>query len=176
MRQLSICFAFLDMFLWTLLQPRTVRKLHGLGSAPFDRLYSGYRCFFLFLRVLRCFSSPRSPRLIAGDRPSACRVAPFGHSRIKACLQLPVNFRSFPRPSSPPDSLGILRSLFSSFSRENQSAFLIVTHRQCDSIRLVAYVEIAVPNSQLEKTLEFLKLQTDFLYLSLPLILSQCCQ
>ena len=53
---------------------------------------------------------------------------------------------------------------------------MIVTHHQCDSIRLVAYVEIAVPNSQLEKTLEFLKLQTDFLYLSLPLILSQCCQ
>ena len=121
MRRLSMRFAFLDMFPWTLLQPRPVRKPDGLGSAPFDRLYSGYRCFFLFLRVLRCFSSPRSPRLNAGDRPSACRVAPFGHSRIKACLQLPVNFRSFPRPSSPPDSLGILRSLFSSFSRESQS-------------------------------------------------------
>ena len=122
-RRLSMRFAFLDMFPWTLLQPRPVRKPDGLGSAPFDRLYSGYRCFFLFLRVLRCFSSPRSPRHYAGDRPSACRVAPFGHSRIKACLQLPVNFRSFPRPSSPPDSLGILRSLFSSFSRVNQIRF-----------------------------------------------------
>ena len=120
-RRLSMRFQFLDMFLWSLLQPRTVLEPHGLGSAPFDRLYSGYRCFFLFLRVLRCFSSPRSPRPYAGDRPSACRVAPFGHSRIIACLQLPVNFRSFPRPSSPPDSLGILRSLFSSFSRESQS-------------------------------------------------------
>ena len=97
-----------------------------------------------------------------GDRPSACRVAPFGHIRINVCLRLPVHFRSLPRPSSPPDSLGILRSLFSSFSRVNQSAFLTVAHRQCDSIRHVAYVEIAVPNSQLEKTLEFLKLQTDF--------------
>ena len=151
MRQLSICFAFLDMFPWTLLQPRTVRKLHGLGSAPFDRLYSGYRCFFLFLRVLRCFSSPRSPHVKHGDRPSACRVAPFGHIRINVCLRLPVHFRSLPRPSSPPDSLGILRSLLSSFSRVNQIRFVAVTHRQCDSIRLVAYVEIAVPNSQLEK-------------------------
>ena len=72
MRQLSICFAFLDMFPWTLLQPRTVRKLHGLGSAPFDRLYSGYRCFFLFLRVLRCFSSPRSPHvyMVTGLQPA----------------------------------------------------------------------------------------------------------
>ena len=131
-------FAFLDMFLWTLLQPRPVRKPDGLGSAPFDRLYSGYRCFFLFLRVLRCFSSPRSPRLNAGDRPSACRVAPFGHSRIKACLQLPVNFRSFPRPSSPPDSLGILRSLFSSFSRESLSLYRF--HRWKRRLRFVSFL------------------------------------
>ena len=32
----------------------------GLGSSPFARRYSGNRCYFLFLRVLRCFSSPRS--------------------------------------------------------------------------------------------------------------------
>ena len=69
------------------------------------------------------FQFPAFAPTNVGDRPSACRVAPFGHSRIKACLQLPVNFRSFPRPSSPPDSLGILRSLFSSFSRESQSLF-----------------------------------------------------
>ena len=29
-------------------------------------------------------------------------VAPFGHPRIKACSRLPVDFRSVPRPSSPP--------------------------------------------------------------------------
>ena len=46
-----------------LLQPRRVRKRNGLGSAPFARHYSGYRLFFLFLRVLRCFSSPGSPQL-----------------------------------------------------------------------------------------------------------------
>ena len=32
-----------------------------LGSFHFARRYSGNRCFFLFLRVLRCFSSPGSP-------------------------------------------------------------------------------------------------------------------
>ena len=46
--------------LWMLMlsggpQPRAV---HGLGSFPFARRYLGNRCFFLFLRVLRCFSSP----------------------------------------------------------------------------------------------------------------------
>ena len=33
----------------------------GLGSAGFARRYSRNRCFFLFLRLLRCFSSPGSP-------------------------------------------------------------------------------------------------------------------
>ena len=35
------------------------------------------------------------------DRPSTCRVAPFGHLRINAHVQLPVTFRSLSRPSSP---------------------------------------------------------------------------
>ena len=34
---------------------------NGLGSFPFARRYLGNRCFFLFLKLLRCFSSPRSP-------------------------------------------------------------------------------------------------------------------
>ena len=31
-----------------------------MGSFPFARRYLGNRCFFLFLRLLRCFSSPGS--------------------------------------------------------------------------------------------------------------------
>ena len=38
-------------------QPR--QQAAGLASFPFARRYLGNRCFFLFLRVLRCFSSPR---------------------------------------------------------------------------------------------------------------------
>ena len=46
-------------------QPRTgnaTRLFHqfGLGYSRFARRYSGSRCCFPFLRVLRCFSSPRS--------------------------------------------------------------------------------------------------------------------
>ena len=33
----------------------------GLGSSAFARRYWRNRCFFLFLRLLRCFSSPGSP-------------------------------------------------------------------------------------------------------------------
>jgi hypothetical protein len=35
----------------------------GLGSSHFARHYFGNHCCFLFLRVLRCFSSPRWPLL-----------------------------------------------------------------------------------------------------------------
>ena len=45
----------------SLVQSMTPRCTHhGLGSFPFARRYSGNRCFFLFLRLLRCFSSPGS--------------------------------------------------------------------------------------------------------------------
>ena len=42
-------------------QLRTPKCTHfGLGSFHFARRYFGNRCFFLFLRLLRCFSSPGS--------------------------------------------------------------------------------------------------------------------
>ena len=44
-----------------LCRPATPKSmLFGLGSFPFARRYLGNRFFFLFLRVLRCFSSPGS--------------------------------------------------------------------------------------------------------------------
>ena len=59
--------------------------------------------YFLFLGVLRCFSSPRLPLYLNTDnRPSACWVVPFGNPRIKGYLLLPRAYRSLSRPSSPP--------------------------------------------------------------------------
>ena len=43
------------------LQPRGCRDSPGLGSSPVARRYWGNHSYFLFLRVLRCFSSPRWP-------------------------------------------------------------------------------------------------------------------
>ena len=45
--------------LWRSATPKN--KSFGLASFPFARRYLGNRCFFLLLRLLRCFSSPRSP-------------------------------------------------------------------------------------------------------------------
>ena len=76
----------------------------GLGCSPVARHYWGNHCCFLFLEVLRCFSSLRSPpRHIDGDdRPPGGRVFPFGDPRVKGHLHLTADYRSLSRPSSPP--------------------------------------------------------------------------
>ena len=73
----------------------------GLGCSAFARHYLRNHFCFLLLWVLRCFSSPRSPPL-RDDRPSTCRVAPFGNPGIKGYLHLHRAYRSLSRPSSPP--------------------------------------------------------------------------
>ena len=83
--------------------PHARRHAHGLGSSPVARHYWGNHCYFLFLEVLRCFSSLRSPLYICRDNsPSDCRVVPFGNPRIIGHLHLPEAYRSLSRPSSPP--------------------------------------------------------------------------
>ena len=84
------------------LQPRPCRDRDGLGCSPFARHYWGNHVCFLFLQVLRCFSSLRWPPALRDGTPSRCRVFPFGHPRIKGHLHLPAAFRSLSRPSSPP--------------------------------------------------------------------------
>ena len=92
-------------------------KSPGLGSSPFARRYLGNRCFFLFLRVLRCFSSPRSPCMTmdssCSDRGMLCRVSPFGNLRIDVYVPLPAAYRSLSRPSS---ALSAKASTLRSFS------------------------------------------------------------
>ena len=61
---------------------------------------------FLFLGLLRCFTSPRlaSPDYEFIRSITRCYtswVVPFGDPRIKACLRLPVAYRNLLRPSSP---------------------------------------------------------------------------
>ncbi len=68
--------------------------VQGLASSDFARHYSRNHCCFLFLWVLRCFTSPRSlhapyefrygsPRITRGG------VSPFGDPRITARLSAP---------------------------------------------------------------------------------------
>ena len=84
---------------------RTPECTHsGLGSFHFARRYFENRVFFLFLRLLRCFSSPGSLRTpmdsVHGDRSSSCRVSPFRYLRVYGYLLLSAAFRSLSRLSS----------------------------------------------------------------------------
>ena len=76
----------------------------GLGSSHFDRRYSGNRSFFLFLRVLRCFSSPGSLHApmdsVHDDGGLLRRVPPFRNRWITGYLLLPNAYRSLSRLSS----------------------------------------------------------------------------
>ena len=89
----------------TLLRSITPACTHtGLGSSLFARRYSGNRCFFLFLRVLRCFSSPGSPPCVMDSRMGGwglpSRVSPFRNLRVTGYVPLPAAYRSLSRLSS----------------------------------------------------------------------------
>ena len=94
-----------DYPLKSLVQSITPSCTHdGLGSFPFARRYSGNRCFFLFLTLLRCFSSGGS---LCMTMDSSCsdggllrRVSPFRNPWIKGYLLLPMAYRSLSRLSS----------------------------------------------------------------------------
>ncbi len=84
---------------------RTPKCTHfGLGSSAFARRYLRNRVFFLFLRVLRCFSSPGSPPCVMDWRMDTrgvpAWVSPFRDPWITGYLRLPMAYRSLSRLSS----------------------------------------------------------------------------
>ena len=97
-------FQFADFDGVAVLQPRTCRNNSGLGSFPFAHHYLGNHCYFLFLRVLRCFSSPGSPP----------------HKRVSGSLQMGCPIRKSPDHGlfAPPRSLSQLITSF--FASESQ--------------------------------------------------------
>ncbi len=85
------------------------RQASWFGLVPFRSPLLRNRICFLFLRVLRCFSSPGLPSHILCIQiwiPLHYEwwVSPFGNLRIKACLQLPEAYRCSSRPSSAPSA------------------------------------------------------------------------
>ena len=88
-------------------QPQYILLYIGLGSSAFARHYLRNHCCFLFLWVLRCFSSPRLPPIhyvfMYRYRSFYLRwVPPFGYLRVDGYLRLSAAFRSLSRPSSAP--------------------------------------------------------------------------
>ena len=95
---------------------------YGLGYSLFAHHYLGNHCYFLFLELLRCFSSLRSPSapMNSGrnDPLLTDRVSPFGHLRILGCLLLPEDYRRLTASFIGSDDQGIhhVPLLFSSMT------------------------------------------------------------
>jgi hypothetical protein len=98
----------------SVLQPQGSRNCPGLGYSHFARHYSGNHYCFLFLRVLRCFSSPGLPTF------KVCMV--FNHAgcpiRISTDQLLCADPRSFSQLITSfvaSESLGIPHTLLFTF-------------------------------------------------------------
>ena len=98
-----ILLTFLITFV--VLHPNSISTI-SLGSSYFARHYFRNRVFFLFLQVLRCFSSLRSPPIHYFTHvwiSNLFSLDEFPHSDIcgySGYLLLPAAFRSLSRPSS----------------------------------------------------------------------------
>ena len=81
-------------------------KSPGLACSRFARHYSGNQFLFLFLRILRCFTSPRVALPVLCIQTGVNRSPGWGFPIRKsplnsACLPLSEAYRNLLRPSSP---------------------------------------------------------------------------
>ena len=97
------------------LQPRACRNIPGLGSFPFAHHYLGNHCYFLFLRLLRCFSSSGLPPSRITTVPGGW-VAPFGNPRIKRLFAPPRGLSQLITSFVASESQGIPRALLVTYS------------------------------------------------------------
>ena len=121
---------------YNLLQSLTLQCTHrSLGSFPFARRYSGNRCFFLFLRLLRCFSSPGSLYMAMyspySDWSSSSRVSPFRNRRVNGYLLLTVAYRSLSRLSS---ALSAKASTLRSYMLDHNQNCIFIHSSRTDSV------------------------------------------
>ena len=75
----------------------------GLGFSDFARHYFRNRFYFLFLRVLRCFSSPGSPR--------TAMCSPYGNATLLALSSL-IRISADHKMFAPPRSFSQLTASF----------------------------------------------------------------
>ena len=107
----------------------------GLGSSAFARRYLRNRVFFLFLRVLRCFSSPGSPPYVMYWHMDTWGllmwVSPFRHLRITGYLLLPEAYRSLSRLSS---ALSAKASTLRSYMLDHNQNCIFIHSSRTDSV------------------------------------------
>ena len=110
-------------------------KSSGLGSFPFARRYLENRCFFLFLRLLRCFSSPGSLHMTIyssyGDSALPLPGFPIRISAVLRSLAAPRSFSQLTTSFFGCWCLGIRPMLFSCLIYCFSSAFYCLSIVLC---------------------------------------------
>ena len=115
--------------------------MSGLGFSHFARRYFGNHYCFLFLRVLRCFSSPRSPLLpmySAIDIPTLLGMGfPIQRSPGQSLLSgspklIAANhvFHRHPTPRHPPFALSSLAIIIYSLFHLRRSFNILIFYCQ----------------------------------------------
>ena len=97
------------------LQPRGCRNSRGLGFSPFARHYWGNHVCFLFLRVLRCFSSPRWPPNVIGCHPFRMTGCPIRKSADQRSFAPPRGLSQLITSFVASESQGIRHAPFLTF-------------------------------------------------------------
>ena len=97
------------------LQPQQCRNIVGLGYSPFARHYSGNHYCFLFLRLLRCFSSPGLPPDKSGYHVFNMVGCPIGKSPDQRLFAPPRSLSQLITSFIASESLGIRRTLLLTF-------------------------------------------------------------
>src|SRR5829696_2377005 len=111
--------------------PCRVSRVCGLASSAFARHYSRNHTCFLFLRVLRCFTSPRSPLTpmysVPGDTTSLVPGFPIRTSSDQRSVDSSPRHNAashvlhrLPVPRHPPCALKHLQHKTVKNSRKNQ--------------------------------------------------------
>ena len=121
-RSSQFCYRLTYTLLSTL-QPRCQIDT-GLDSSPFARHYSGNHYCFLFLRVLRCFTSPGLPTLRCNGTwlPLGC---PIQISTDQCLLPTPRSVSPVAASFFASVCQGILQLLLISYRKFNRYAYFI---------------------------------------------------
>ena len=120
--------------------PCRVSHVHGLASSDFARHYSRNHFCFLFLWVLRCFTSPRYLRLPYVFRQGRWaitlhRVSPFGNPRIKVWLPTPRGLSQAPTSFIGSWCQGIHRAPLLTWPQKTRCSRPLCSSQDTDSTR-----------------------------------------
>ena len=130
MMHTSICFVSRCSCHVAVLQPQKVLEPPGLGYSPFARHYLGNHVCFLFLPVLRCFSSrglPPCKAWMTGRQPAGLPHSEIHGSKVVCSSPRLIAayhvFRRLPEPRHPPCALSYFRHTGTLCQRQTFTAY-----------------------------------------------------